>query len=231
MGRSRLEIRGEAGSKVGSRAGRPEMNRGERSDSNGSGWPDFEPDHRVVRAVRVLPWIAVAALLGVFQALSVGLRDITRNSHDTAAKATAHRLSELEKDAPALEPVRLEWNALQFREGVDSSKPEAVDKLSRSIRNLEGKNVVLRGYMHQGLAERGISVFLLDSNDRTGAFGPAAPIDEFVTVYLGDGATTRFTDRPVEVGGRFSIEPDVFADEGVDELIGIFVLRDARIIR
>jgi len=83
-----------------------------------------------------------------------------------------------------------------------------------SARALNGRDVLLKGYMYPGSRQRGITEFLLCRDQGDCCFGGTPKITDRVLVRLADPAGIDFTQRLVKLAGRFRIEPAGTADLG-----------------
>jgi hypothetical protein len=83
-----------------------------------------------------------------------------------------------------------------------------------SARQMNGHDVLLKGYMYPGSRQRGITEFLLCRDQGDCCFGGTPKITDRVLVRLTDPAGIDFTQRLVKIAGRFRIEPAGTADVG-----------------
>ena len=83
------------------------------------------------------------------------------------------------------------------------------EMLSPQIEDLDGKRVVLRGFILAAsvFTQRGIKQFVLIRDNQECCFGPGAYIYHNVQVDMEDGKTANFTIRPVTAEGVMSIRP------------------------
>ncbi len=90
------------------------------------------------------------------------------------------------------------------------------DMLTPSIEELDGKSVIIRGFIFDGsiFSRRGIKQFVLVRDNQSCCFGPGAKIYHNIMVEMQPNKSTDFTIRPVQVEGRFSIRPWVNPGDG-----------------
>lgn len=83
-----------------------------------------------------------------------------------------------------------------------------------SAREMNGRDVLLKGYIYPGSRQRGITEFLLCRDQGDCCFGGTPKITDRVLVRLSDPSGIDFTQRLVKIAGRFRIEPAGTADLG-----------------
>jgi hypothetical protein len=83
-----------------------------------------------------------------------------------------------------------------------------------SAREMNGRDVLLKGYIYPGSRQRGITEFLLCRDQGDCCFGGTPKITDRVLVRLSDPKGIDFTQRLVKIAGRFRIEPAGTADLG-----------------
>ena len=83
-----------------------------------------------------------------------------------------------------------------------------------SARSLDGRDVLLKGYIYPGSRQRGITDFLLVRDQGDCCFGGDPKITDRVLVRLADQKGIEFTPRLVKIAGRFRIEPAGAPDAG-----------------
>lgn len=90
------------------------------------------------------------------------------------------------------------------------------EMLTDEIEALDGKTIILRGFiLDASIFERtGIKKFVLVRDNQECCFGPTAKVFHNVWVDLDEGKTTKFSFRPVEIKGKFSIRPWHHPDDG-----------------
>jgi len=96
---------------------------------------------------------------------------------------------------------RIDYSLLQPAEG---EPPTAVPE---SATDLDGRLVLLKGYMYPGKEQRGIAEFLLVRDQGDCCFGGNPKITDRVLVRLADRQGIDFTPRLVKIAGRFTVRP------------------------
>jgi len=96
---------------------------------------------------------------------------------------------------------RLNYLALQPGEG----EPE--NMIPESAVKMNGRNVLLKGYMYPGKQQQGIRQFLLVRDQGDCCFGGNPKMTDRVLVQMADKQTTEYTPRLRKIAGRFSIRP------------------------
>ena len=117
---------------------------------------------------------------------------------------------------------RLSYAMLQ---PADGDPPDAVPD---SARALDGRQVLLKGYMYPGKQQRGIAQFLLVRDQGDCCFGGNPKITDRVLVQLRDPDHPEgiaFTNRLTKIAGRFVVRP--MGAPGLDGGV-IYHLEDAR---
>ena len=82
--------------------------------------------------------------------------------------------------------------------------------LTDEIRKLDGKKVILRGFMDSSsiFQRKGIKQFVLIRDNSICCFGPGAKIYHNVQIDMDGDATAEFPGlQPLEIEGLFSIKP------------------------
>jgi len=100
---------------------------------------------------------------------------------------------------------RLSYAQLQPAEG---DPPLAVPQAALA---LDGRDVLLKGYMYPGKQQLGIAQFLLVRDQGDCCFGGNPKITDRVLVQLSDASGIAFTPRLVKIAGRFAVRPMGFA--------------------
>ena len=103
---------------------------------------------------------------------------------------------------------------------------DPADAIPDSAREMDGRDVLLKGYMYPGKQQRGIRQFLLVRDQGDCCFGGNPKITDRVLVQKADKQTIEYTPRLRKIAGRFSIRPTgaVDVDGGV-----FYHLEDARV--
>lgn len=85
------------------------------------------------------------------------------------------------------------------------------DMLPAAIRALDGKRVILRGFILASsiFQQKGIEQFILVRDNQECCFGPGAFLYHNAQVEMTPPATAEFSIRHVEVEGTFSLKPYV----------------------
>jgi hypothetical protein len=97
--------------------------------------------------------------------------------------------------------ARLNYAALQPLEG---DPPTAVPD---SARAMDGRNVLLKGYMYPGKQQQGITQFLLVRDQGDCCFGGNPKITDRVLVQLRDPKGIPFSSRLTKIAGRLAVRP------------------------
>lgn len=86
--------------------------------------------------------------------------------------------------------------------------------LGPKIEQLSGSRIRVRGYIHPQsvFTLTDITAFVLVRDNQQCCFGPGAMLYDSMMVYMAEGRTTNFTDRPITVEGVFRIEELVGPD-------------------
>lgn len=113
---------------------------------------------------------------------------------------------------------RLSYAALQPEEGMPALAipPSAV--------KMDGRNVLIKGYMYPGKRQQGIRQFLLVRDQGDCCFGGDPKITDRVLVQMADKGGIDFSARLRKIAGKFSIRPS-----GAPEVDGgvLYHLEDA----
>jgi len=96
---------------------------------------------------------------------------------------------------------RLNYAALQPGEG------EPANMIPESAVKMNGRDVLLKGYMYPGKQQRGIRQFLLVRDQGDCCFGGNPKITDRVLVQIDDKRGIDFSSRMRKIAGRFSIRP------------------------
>jgi len=167
-------------------------------------------------------WLAVVPTLAIVLG-TVALRDIRRRPQELAGRPLAigamlvaagclagglTRLSAIH--AAELPPgfERLSYAELQPAEG------ESPDAVPAAALALDGRDVLLKGYMYPGSRPHGIVQFLLVRDQGDCCFGGNPRITDRVNVQLADPRGIDFTPRLVKIAGRFRVRPTGAPDAG-----------------
>jgi hypothetical protein len=160
-------------------------------------------------------WLAVVPVLGLVLGL-VALRDIAARpdvltgrplaiaSIVVSAASLVGGLGYLAMVYAAELPEgfkRLNYAMLQ---PLDGDPPDAVPETARAM---DGRNVLLKGYMYPGKQQQGITQFLLVRDQGDCCFGGNPKITDRVLVQLRDPSGIPFSPRLTKIAGRFAIRP------------------------
>ena len=105
---------------------------------------------------------------------------------------------------------------------------DAAEKMPQWLKDLNGKQVILRGYMKPTFSAEGLTRFIFVRDTSLCCFGPVTRIYDMVQVELQEGTTTDYIElRPFDVVGTFRIEMLTLDDM----IAGLYFFEDARIIR
>jgi hypothetical protein len=115
--------------------------------------------------------------------------------------------------------ARLDYTMLQPEPG---DPPDAIPATARAM---DGRDVLLKGYMYPGKERRGIALFLLVRDQGDCCFGGNPKISDRVLVRMADPRGIDFSQRLVKIAGRFRIQPAGAPDSGGGVL---YQMEDAR---
>jgi hypothetical protein len=102
--------------------------------------------------------------------------------------------------------VRLSYADLQPAEG------EQATRVPDPARAMDGRDVLLKGYIYPGKQQHGLVQFLLVRDQGDCCFGGNPKITDRVLVQLADPAGIDFTLKLTKVAGRFRVQPAGAAD-------------------
>lgn len=104
---------------------------------------------------------------------------------------------------------------------------DAVDHFPGWLKQLNGKEIRIRGFMYPAYSSTGLAGFLLARDNDICCFGREAKIYDLFKVMLVDGLTTDYIEgRPFDVVGTFHIDPLVEDDE----VLQLYRIDEARVI-
>jgi hypothetical protein len=168
-------------------------------------------------------WLAVVPLIGIVLG-SVALRDIARRPQELTGRPLAIAAMTVSTlalvgglayqsmvYATELPPgfARLSYAELQPADG------DPADAVPDSALLLDGRDVLLKGYMYPGKQQQGIVQFLLVRDQGDCCFGGNPKITDRVLVHLADPGGIEFSPRLKKIAGRFHVRP-----VGTDALAG-----------
>jgi hypothetical protein len=163
-------------------------------------------------------WLAVVPLLGVVLGV-MAYRTISQRPDEFIGRPLAVGASVLSAVSLVAALVTLSLSyAAELPEGYErlnygmlqplpGDPPDAVPDTARSM---DGRNVLLKGYMYPGKQQAGITQFLLVRDQGDCCFGGNPKITDRVLVQLKDPASPRgidFSSRLTKIAGRFVIRP------------------------
>ena len=102
--------------------------------------------------------------------------------------------------------VRLSYADLQPAEG------DPATSVPDSARQMDGRDVLLKGYIYPGKQQQGLVQFLLVRDQGDCCFGGNPKITDRVLVQLADPVGIDFTPHLTKVAGRFRVQPAGTAD-------------------
>lgn len=89
---------------------------------------------------------------------------------------------------------------------IPEDEAYASTMLTEQIRQLDGQQVKLRGYIRPSFKQRDLKNFIFVRDDKECCFGPGAALFDCVVVKLAKDTTTDYTVRPVAVTGKFMLK-------------------------
>ncbi len=89
---------------------------------------------------------------------------------------------------------------------IPEDQPYSSAMLTDQIRQLDGQQVKLRGYIRPSFKQRDLKNFIFVRDDKECCFGPGAALFDCVVVKLAKGKETDYTVRPVAVSGKFILK-------------------------
>jgi hypothetical protein len=100
----------------------------------------------------------------------------------------------------------IDFDYLAFDIEADADFEEKM--FTDQINELNGKEIILRGFILDAsvFSQKGIKEFVLIRDNQECCFGPGAKICHNVWVNMDEGKTAKFSFRPVEVHGKFTIK-------------------------
>ena len=101
---------------------------------------------------------------------------------------------------------RLGYATLQPAEG------DPPNMIPATAMTMDGRDVLIKGYMYPGKQQQGIRQFLLVRDQGDCCFGGNPKITDRVLVQLADKRGIDFTARQRKIAGRFSVRPSGSAD-------------------
>lgn len=89
---------------------------------------------------------------------------------------------------------------------IPENEPYSSTMLTDQIRQLDGQQVKLRGYIRPSFKQRDLKNFIFVRDDKECCFGPGAALFDCVVVKLAKDKATDYTVRPVAVAGKFVLK-------------------------
>lgn len=111
---------------------------------------------------------------------------------------------------------------------IPEDEPYASTMLTDQIRQLDGQQVKLRGYIRPSFKQRDLKNFIFVRDDKECCFGPGAALFDCVVVKLAKGKETDYTVRPVAVSGKFILKEYQGPDGNV---WAIYRMKDAAVTK
>jgi hypothetical protein len=171
----------------------------------------------VLSPLAFLNWSLVAVpVIGLVLA-GVALRDVTHRSEAVtglglargamagsavvlAAAVASHAITYVNELPEGFE--RVHYGLLQPLPG---DPPTAIPETAT---DLDGKDILLKGYMYPGARQRGITEFVLCRDQGDCCFGGDPKLTDRVLVPIADpDKALEYTQRLVKIAGRFRVEP------------------------
>lgn len=85
--------------------------------------------------------------------------------------------------------------------------PSGAKQIPPLVKNLDGKNVVVTGYMMPTKIEKGlVTEFLLVSSPQLCCYGQSPQVNEFIVVKMGKGGVKPVMDTPVQFFGKLVVK-------------------------
>lgn len=162
----------------------------------------------------------------------------TTNGQPAETESKPKRLARGEMPEEWIEPQRerifavdtssrkldLTFDDLKF--DIEIGEPFERELLSDEVKNLDGKEITLSGYMRPSFKASGLKGFIFVRDDKECCFGPQAAIYDCVRVKLKKGSTTNYLVRPFKIRGKFYLKER----EGPDGAIwSIFNMKNVKI--
>jgi hypothetical protein len=111
---------------------------------------------------------------------------------------------------------------------IPEDEPYSPALLTEQIRQLDGQQVKLRGFIRPSFKQRDLKNFIFVRDDKECCFGPGAALFDCVVVKLAKNTTTDYTVRPVAVTGKFLLKEYKGPDGNV---WAIYRMRDAAVTK
>lgn len=98
---------------------------------------------------------------------------------------------------------------------IPEDEPYSPSMLTDQVRQLDGQEVKLRGYIRPSFKQRGLKGFIFVRDNKECCFGPGAALVDCVVVKLAKDSPTDYTTRPVAVTGTFVLKEYIGPDGDV----------------
>ncbi|MFM7108624.1 MAG: hypothetical protein ACKOZU_08515 [Planctomycetaceae bacterium] len=167
-------------------------------------------------------WLAAVPVLAIMLGIAA-LGDIARRPAQlagrplavgavaVAAACLAGGLARLAAVYAAELPPGFERISYVLLQPADGDPPDAIPDAARA---LDGRDVLLKGYMYPGSLQRGVVQFLLVRDQGDCCFGGNPRITDRINVRLADPRGIEFTPGLVKIAGRFRVRPAGAPDAG-----------------
>lgn len=104
---------------------------------------------------------------------------------------------------------------------------DCIEKMPQWLKDLNGKQVVVRGFMKPAFMSEGIESFVFVRDSSQCCFGPNPTVHDMIYVRLKLDETTDYIElRPFDVSGTFRIE----LLESDDSIAGLYFLDNAQVL-
>lgn len=189
----------------------------------------------LVRAARRMTWrrfpFSAAIVAGsLFGLIGLGSLDPAAAYQSSAAQNEVDLTSVTADDAAALDtmrpggqPIDISFDDLKF--DIEKGATYKPSMLTAAIKNLDGKQIRLRGYVKPGFKQSGIMNFVLVRDNQECCFGPGAALYDCVMVKMAEGQAIDFTVRPISLVGTLYLKEFIGKDKKV---WAIYRMKDAR---
>jgi Protein of unknown function (DUF3299) len=94
------------------------------------------------------------------------------------------------------------------RINYDLLQPTPGERIPRSAKELDGKDVFIKGYMYPGSQTTGIREFVLCRDNGTCCFGGQPKLTDMIEVKLNEPLALDYNTGLRQVAGKFRVEPD-----------------------
>ncbi len=158
-----------------------------------------------------------------FEVVPVLLSDVA--SRVATAEKTSDDITKRRRGSPDdKKPRELTFDDIKF--AMERNADFDRKLLTEEIEKLDGKRIMLRGYMLPSFQQDGITQFVLVRDNLECCFGPGAMLFDCLIVDMDEGKSASYSIRPVTVEGVFTIEP--LSDED-DVTLAIYHLQAVQV--